>query len=170
MKIRYKITLLIIVLSLFIIGCSKSQESVVDTFLETEKDYIVGIKISDFETSAKINIFKNGDVRILYTDVNSPLFGMEERYNKNSITTQYDDVQWKFTEILPQTSVIYEAIALINSKKPIKITKETLNGNVGMMYHYQSDNMTFSVFMIHKDNSIKRMEGKKENTAFEINF
>ncbi len=170
MKIQYKITLLITVLCLFFTGCGQTQERGANAFIETEKDYIVGIKISGFETCAKIHLFENGEVRILYTDSYSPLYGMEERYGKDSVTTQYDDIQWKSDEILMQCSVIYDAITILNSKKPIKEAKATLDGKDVKMYLYENDYVSFSVFLNEKGNSIRKIEGKKQNSPFEINF
>ena len=163
-KMIYFCCILFLIFSLG--GCKTKNSIEKAVFFEYDQIYYVGYKIETLQSKGSFRFDKNGDLHFLHEDPTSPLFGMEEVFCKDSVTSYFNGVQYENSSYFGGIADLRDCLLLIHSSKPSAFSKKSGEKT----YQFDAENTSFKIVLSENDNSPERILGIVNGKEFSINF
>ena len=161
------ILLLFFMMTFLLFGCSSSPN---DSFhWERSKEYVVGMKINDFETKG-ILIVEDETVSFLHGDSQSPLYGLTERFGENQYESLFYGIEWKSPEVKMQGDIIRKAVLLAEEEGNWEEKNDTLNGFGGKRKVANQGDDWIEIFLEEESQNILHLSAEIEDDRIEISF
>ncbi len=155
-----------VLLTLLFLFCScKKADNAPSVKIDTEKRYLVSIKIDDFEGKGEIFYDKNKNLHLLHTDPTSPLFSMEEIFGEKSVKTRFKDLEYEQDLFISGTAILKNIFDLLGSENGKKVS-----GKGEIKTEFADENYRFTLYSEKETTEEQKIIGSGWNSNFAIIF
>ena len=134
------------------------------------QQFVVGIKMKEYETKGKLSIGENGTLHFIHTNPKSVLFGMEEVIDDKGITVKYKGIEWPSEEVDTNFASIREVVKEMIENKPVHTEKCEMKGRRATKSVFDVFGAEISYFYEESDQIPLQIRGNVKGMDFEINF
>ena len=169
MKKLYFSLLFLCVLSLFLSGCGAGRPEIGKAFLAPCR-YEIGYAVNGAKGTAVLEFSADGAMSLLFTDTNSPLFGMQKIYTADGVKTLYHEIETADGGIydpLSELKTIFETLAAQTYHKTAQIT---ISGVPSYQHRFPAEQGEITLFTAADSLKPVKIEAKLGEYRYEINF